>query len=273
MKPRIVRPLSKNARRARGAAVPFAGPYAPDSRAKLAALRDRLDGIAADERSSPNERAHAARRAVAEARTSWRLTVVAAERDAADVLAAARSLDAAVRAVEGAVTPVEQIRLQLAANALRELPAVDRARDFEAAFARRDLPRLLAHSLLQPLDDSGRRAIGSLVDPGRLQTVVERGAAATAQLLAVRLVDEALAELEAADDPQALVRIAGAELIAAANQGVRSIVDDEAIETAVPADAPTWLRQLLLPPRGAVLAVTTEPQPEQQSQAAAGGAA
>ncbi|MBM3559790.1 MAG: hypothetical protein FJX53_07960 [Alphaproteobacteria bacterium] len=273
MKPKLLRPLSQNAKRARGAAIPFSGPFAADSRAKLAALRDRLDGIAADERSSPNERAQAARRAIAETRNSWRLTVAGAERDASDVLAAAKALDGAVRAVEGAITPVEQLRLTLAATALRELPAVDRARDFDAAFARRDLPRLLAHSLLQPLDDSGRRAIGSLVDPGRLQTVVERGAAATAQLLAVRLVDEALAELEAADDPQAPVRINGAELIAAANEGVRSIVDNEAIETAVPADAPTWLRQLLLPPRGAVLAVTAEPQPEQQSQAAAGGAA
>lgn len=269
-KPKISKPISAVARRVRTASVPFAGPLAADSRAQLANLRGRLDAIAADERASPNEKAALARSALAEARDWQRRAEAQAERDVAEVLDAAKRLDGLVRGVEHAVTPVDQLRLQLAADSLRNLPAHERSAHFEKAFERRDFPALMAHSLLNPLDDSGRRALGVLVDRAAFQRLVEDKGAAVANLVAVRQAGHGLRELTERDDPHAVEDLRPAELVRQGNEGVRAIVTNEEVELAVPATAPSWLRSLLVPPRTVVAEQQRPPSDEPQ---AAGGAA
>ncbi|MCA3009072.1 MAG: hypothetical protein INH34_11920 [Phycisphaerales bacterium] len=155
-----------------------------------------------------------------------------------------------MRSVE-AVSPVQALRLQLAAQALNALPATERRRDFEAAFASRDTQRLLAHSLLAPLDDGGRRAIAVLVASADMQTLIDSGRDATAHALATREAEAALAELEAAADPHAEARPDARDLLAIANAGAAAFASRETIEAAVPSDSPAWLRGLLVPARPA----------------------
>jgi hypothetical protein len=251
MKPKLAKPaLSAAARRVRGGVAAFAGSRAPEARAFLAQLRDDLDAIGASDRLTPSEKASRAKQSVAALRERWKFVARAAADDLANAAAAARRVDEAVRGVE-AVSPVQALRLQLAAQALAALPATDRSRDFEAAFAARDTQRLLAHSLLAPLDDGGRRAIAALVAPVDLQALVESGRDATAHALAVREAEQALAELEAAEDPHAEARPDGRDLLAIANSGAAAFNSREAIEAAVPSDSPAWLRSLLVPARPA----------------------
>lgn len=267
---KLSRPLSATARRVRAGVAPFAGKLAADSRANLATLRARLDEIAADERASPNEKSTMARTALAAARDWQRRVEAQAERDVADVLAAAQRLDAAVRAVEHSQTPVDAIRLQMAAASLKGLPAHERAAHFEAAFATRDLSSLVAHSLLDPLGHSGKKAIGVLVDRPAFETLVADKGQAVANLIAVRQVGAGLAELTERDDPHDVAEVTGRELFAIGNAGVRAIATDEEIEQALPATAPSWLRSLMIPARGVT---ASQPQKPADEQPAAGGAA
>jgi hypothetical protein len=249
-KPKIVRPLSAAARRVRAGVAGFAGARAPEARAFLAQLRDDLDAIGASDRLTASEKASRARGVVAALRERWKFVARAAADDLAAASAAARRVDEAVRSVE-AVSPVQALRLQLAAQALSALPAVDRSRDFETAFASRDLQRMLAHSLVAPLDDGGRRAIAVLVAPNDMQVLLDSGRDATAHALAVLEAEAALAELENADDPHASARPDARDLMHIANAGAAAFNSREAIESAVPADAPSWLRSLLVPARPA----------------------
>lgn len=269
-RPRISKPLSATARRVRAGVAPFAGKLAADSRANLATMRARLDEIAADERAAPNEKSTMARTALAAARDWQRRVEAQAERDLADVLAAAQRLDAAVRAVEHNQTPVDQLRLQMAAAALKSLPAHERAEHFETSFARRDLTGLLSHSLLDPLGHSGRKAIGVLLDRAAFEELVADKGQALAQLIAVRQVGAGLAELSEREDPHEVVEATGRELLALGNSGLRAIATDEEIEQQLPATAPSWLRSMLVPPRG--VTVSEQPKPADE-QPAAGGAA
>ena len=238
---RLSKPMSSTARRVRAGVAPFDGALAADSRAQLANLRGRLDGIAADERATPNEKAAQARMALAAARDWHRRAEAQAERDVADVLAAAQRLDAAVRAVEHNQTPVDAIRLQMGAASLKNLPAHERSAHFEAAFARRDLTALLSHSLMDPLGHSGKRAIGVLVDRDAFERLVADKGAAVANLVALRQVGSGLAELTERDDPHEVAELPGRELVALGNQGLRAIATDEEVELALPATSPSWL--------------------------------
>jgi hypothetical protein len=250
-KPKPVRQLSPAARRVRAGVAGFAGARAPEARAFLARLRDDLDAINGNDRLTASEKAARAKQAVAALRERWRFVVQAAADDLAAASAAARRVDEAVRGVE-AVSPVQALRLQLAAQALGALPAAAARRDFEAAFASRDLQRMLAHSLVAPLDDGGRRAIAVLVASADMQTLIDSGRDATAHALATREAEAALAELEGADDPHAEARPDSRDLLNIANSGAAAFRTREEIESAVPADAPSWLRSLLVPARPAL---------------------
>ncbi|MFN9576618.1 MAG: hypothetical protein ACK53T_12430 [Planctomycetota bacterium] len=267
---KISRPLSPIARRVRAGVAPFAGVYAVDSRAQLATLRARLDDIASDERATPNEKAAQARTALAAARDWQRRAEAQAERDVADVLAAAQRLDAAVRAVEHNQSPIDQLRIQRASDALKGLPAHERAANFETAFARRDLTALLSHSLLDPLGDSGKKAIGVLVDRDSFERLVADKGQALSQLVAVRQVGAGLTELTEREDPHEVAELPGRELVAIGNQGVRAVAGNEELETALAATAPSWLRSMMLPGRGVTASQQQTPSDEQP---AAGGAA
>ncbi|MFN9845275.1 MAG: hypothetical protein ACK57Q_13165 [Planctomycetota bacterium] len=270
-KPTIVRPPSPAARRVRSASLPFFGTLAADSRARLAALRDSLDALADDPRRSPNERAAEARRIIGEAK-SWHARVAAeADRNLAGIVATAKRVAEAVRAVEFNLSPLEIARMERQAAALAALPASERARDFERAFEARDLVRLLVHGFGDALGDGGRKAVAVLVAQGDYQSLALDEGATVAQALAMREVGRGLAELAELEDPHTKASVRGGELVDLGNRGVRAIADDEAIRQALPAaDVPPWLRSLLLPPRTVVAEQQRPPSDEPQ---ASGGAA
>ena len=271
-KPKIVRPPSPAARRVRSASLPFFGTLADDCRARLAALRDGLDALADDPRRSPNERAAEARRLLSDAK-SWHARVAAeADRNLAGVVATAKRVAEAVRAVEFNLSPLELARMERQAAALAALPASERARDFERAFEARDLARLLAHGFGDALGDGGRKAVAVLVAQADYQALALDEGATVAQALAMREVGRGLAELAELEDPHAKVAVRGGELVDLGNRGIRSFADDEAIRQALPAaDVAVWLRALCTPARTVV--AEQAPQPADEPQAPAGGAA
>jgi hypothetical protein len=263
------RPLSAAAKAARSAAVPFPNtPEGADARQLLVGLRQQLDAIARDSRSSLAERDAAGRRVLTEFQCRWQLVEVKAAALHADVLHAARVVGERVRAVESELTPLDLMRIERQAMRLAQMSAEAREDDFNRAFSARDWAAVAAHGV--DGDGAGtRRAIAAATAPEQFQHVVLDGGRSTAFLAAAKAVAAGLTELVATTDAHVELPASGIDLMRAANSGVHALASAEDLDRLVPADTvPAWLRGHLLPPRMA--ASTTTPAPD---QAAPGGAA
>lgn len=267
--------MSTSAKRLRAGAYPFddRSPMGKEARLRLASLRDALDAVARDPRSTPREKDRDAKRIVADFKKLWSFMEQKADADFADVRHAVDKLDDAVRQLESRLTPIEMKRIERVAADLERMDPNSRRADFTRAFDRKDSTRLLAHGLLDGTGDGTRRALAILCDPARFQFVLENGHGAATHRSVARAVTKAIIDLEQLDDPWREVEMPSRDLLDFANRGARVVADvDEDVGLL-----PAGFASLVVPPQ---MVKPRPPEPEQQQpqqttqqQPAAGGSA
>jgi hypothetical protein len=268
MKKTIKQQLSPLARRVRQGIVPFrSGPDGDSARQLLQGLRADLDAVHRDQRSSANEKDAASKRLLSTFKQRWTYEQTKANERAADVDRAARVLAGRVAEIERSMSPFDVLRAERLAEALQKMHPNARAADFGAAIDRHDIERVLAHGLADVVGTTSKRALAAMLDGSTFQYVLDNGRAATAQRAAVEAVGRAIDEMAAHQDPYEAVPVDAAALMNTANRGVRAIVADADVDNLVAKDAPPFLRDLLLPPKGQLppLAPVADQQQDQQT--------
>jgi hypothetical protein len=272
MKKTIKQQLSPLARRVRQGIVPFRnGPDGDSARQLLQGLRADLDAVHRDQRSSANEKDSAAKRLLSTFKQRWTYEQVKAAERAADVDRAARVLAERVAEVERGMSMFDVRRAERLAEALQKMHANERNADFASAIDRHDVERVLAHGLADVRGTGSKRAIAAMLDPERFQYVLENGKAATAQRAAVQAVAKAIDEMAAHQDPYEAVPVDAVAMMDLGNRGVRAIVAEAEVDNLVAKDAPPFLRDLMLPPKGQLpplAPVADQPQDQQTNQQA-----